>query len=113
MASMTELLPAPVGPVRANSSRSEKSTVVRSRNGANPSITRRSGLMGFSQQLGEQGDHPLVVGVALAQVLLEQLGVTPPAPRPVPGRALAAGRVEIGRASCRESVECAVVGAVW
>src|SRR5690606_22897286 len=94
MASMTELFPAPVGPVRANNSRSEKSTSTLSRKGAKPSTTRRLGLMGLSQQLGEQSDHALVVGVALTEVLLEQRGAAASCSPPVAGRGGAPGRVE-------------------
>src|SRR5690554_8163277 len=91
---MTELLPAPVGPVRANRSSPEKSTSIRSRKGANPSIVRRSGLMSLLHQRIEQLDDSLVDRVDLVEVLDEQL-VMGPASAPPPTHVLGAtGRIE-------------------
>src|SRR5690606_29119386 len=94
MASMTELLPEPVAPVRANKSAPPKSTSVRSRNGANPTISSRSGLMGLLQQLVEEIHDRLVVSIDLGQILHEQIPVRATVATAPGSGMLAARRVE-------------------
>src|SRR5690606_19208178 len=95
MASITELLPLPVGPVRAKMSSPPKSISVADRNGANPAISRRSGFMGLLDQVLEQLHDRLVEGVDLVEVLGEQLGMGAPAPLgPLPSLVLPAPGVD-------------------
>src|SRR5437667_7334849 len=58
MASISEDLPAPVGPVIANRSSCSKSTTVRWRKAVKPSMSSLSGLTALLfQQLAEQAQH--------------------------------------------------------
>src|SRR5215218_6646262 len=110
MASMSEDLPAPVGPQKANSSASPNDTSVRSRKALKPSTSKSSGriarprvarprlaLLGRRQfeQLAEQAGQAEVLDSPVGQVVVEQLAGRPPQPA-VPLVVAPVGRGAVG-----------------
>src|SRR5688500_12253855 len=73
MASTMLDLPAPVGPLRANTSAPSKSTTARLRKDVKPSSSSRLGRMGVLQQLGEERLQSWVFDVLLFEIGGEQV----------------------------------------